>query len=237
MKRGQASFFILLGIIFVAALGFVMYVQSLENSDDPVGSDASSVKFFIENCLSRVSSDGLAAIGMNGGYSNITHASKVYAGDGYSTAYGFENGHLYPTLDEVADELTGYVDSHLLKCVDGFQAFKSQGFEIQYKDPRTNVIFTDNNVMLKTDFPVTIKKDGLTTLTDFSTHLNVRYAVLHQYLTELLSGPLPYIDLSYLGDIDLDTFVINDGDSQVYVMIDPKSRLLAEPYMLMFAVK
>lgn len=72
---------------------------------------------------------------------------------------------------------------------------------------------------------------------DFATNLNVRYSVLHRYVTEVVLGPLPYIDLTYLGDIDLDTFIINDGKSQVYVMIDQKSRLLTEPYMLMFAVR
>jgi len=237
MKKGQTSFFILLGMIFVAALGFVMFVQSIENNDEQAGSDTGSVKFYIENCLSRVSSEGLAAIGSFGGYSNITRASKVYSGDGYKTAYGFEDSRIYPSLNQVADELAHYVDTHLIRCVDEFKAFKAQGFEVMYKDPESNVVFTDNNVMVKTDFPVTVKKEGVTILPDFSTHLNVRYAVLHDYITEILSGPIPFIDMSYLGDIDLDTFVINDGDTQVYVMIDPKSRLLSEPYMVMFAVK
>jgi len=237
MRKGQISIFILLGAIFVALLGFVMFVQSIENNDEQVGSDSGSVKFFVENCLTRVASEGLAEIGRNGGYSNITSASEVYSGDGYDTAYGFSGSRIYPSLATVGGELSSYIDKQLIKCVDDFKPFKSQGFEVKYKDPVSNVIFTENNVLVKTDFPVTVKKDGITNLPDFNTHLNVRYAVLHEYATEILSGPLPFIDLSYLGDIDLDTYVINDGDSQVYVMIDQKSRLLSEPYMLMFAVR
>jgi len=237
MKKGQTTFFIVLGIMIVAMLMFVIYVRSIEQEDQYVNADSSSVKYYVENCLTKVSGEGLELIGRNGGYTDISTLSHVIETSEFSTAYGYYTRAIYPSLSEVSDNLADYVDENILLCIDDFKVFKSQGFDIDYKDPKSKVMFTDNNVIIKTEFPVTVKKDSIVTLNDFNTNIGVRFAILHDIVSNVMQGPLPYIDLSYLGDIDVDTYILNYDSSQVYVIIDQKSRLLSKPYMLMFGVK
>ena len=47
-----------------------------------------------------------------------------------------------------------------------------------------------------------------------------------------------YIDLTFLGDVDVNTTVLTYNDGvQVFVIEDPKSELEARPYKFMFAAE
>jgi len=65
-----------------------------------------------------------------------------------------------PTSQFMANELKRYLDSEFMICINEFNAFKEQNYEVIYENPSISVE-AKNSVVVRVEFPVQLKKGDL----------------------------------------------------------------------------
>ncbi len=184
MKRGQATIFVILGLVIVAIVGTV-YTFRAELLEATFGKEAEKslavppqaekVKAVVENCVDQAAQEGLGVLGVQGGYITLPNseipASPIYPftntfdlfGDKgvavplwyFEDAAGSEQVQV-PTKEQMEIELAKYIEASLVSCLNDFQALKSQGYSITYDDPTATVSLNEKTVVVSLDFPVNI---------------------------------------------------------------------------------
>ena len=121
-KRAQLTMFVFIAlvIVIVFVIGFFLYQQS---SRGQFNHDSRIIRDFYTSCLDNKLDDGLHLLARQGGYYKINQtilASFI----GEKTSFYFLNGHiLVPSLENVQDELSNYVNDHINDCKGEFNQF------------------------------------------------------------------------------------------------------------------
>ena len=150
-KRGQVTTFIVLGIIIVASLigGYFAkdYItkSSWERSYEKslvVPKQAETVKNYVDSCISEIAIKSVDLSGQQGGYVVIPEdqfkdpldrfSNSLTIFSGFRTPYWYykanNNVEVFqkPSLNEIEEELSSYMDSSLRECLDfsGFTGYK-----------------------------------------------------------------------------------------------------------------
>lgn len=202
------------------------------------------IQAYVQECMSSVGEEGLRLLGQGGGYiyplrpdSNYNlfyDEIDIYRGDGvllaqdnedsfvpywYHSITNVESSTLTPQFSMPAkttmqNQLENYIDEHLFECINNFESLPNSQTIINITQPVTQVLFTEENVLVKTYMETEVSLDG-TQNTKIETYftpieipfLNYYYKASHiaieesqnQFLENLL------VDLiSYYGRIDYD---------------------------------
>lgn len=160
-SRAQVTVFIIIAIVLVVVGAGVFYLSKVSAGDKAyfnqpsIKPQVNSIQNSIVDCISETSKDSLELIGVQGGYYNFP---KEYFDLGWSIIpyYYKEGSFLMPDNRFVERELGVYVDDNLGFCLD---TLVFEGFELDYKEPRTIVSIKEKEVSFKVDMPVTIKRE------------------------------------------------------------------------------
>src|SRR3989338_10270654 len=134
-KRGQMTYFILIGVIIFIAAGFIFYVNNQKTEETEIGkinndlSGTTPIRLFIENCLENTAKHGLIYIGRRGGYYQLRKPyikNKNFDAPFY--LYGFID--YSPSLEDIEKEISEYINNNLPICINNFEEFKKLGFDI-----------------------------------------------------------------------------------------------------------
>ncbi|MBI2139435.1 hypothetical protein HYU14_00810 [Candidatus Woesearchaeota archaeon] len=161
------------------------------------------VKDLMESCIASIAIDGLRKIGQHGGYINPRDSflsGRAFTFDDNPTESDFFQPSALsssqiaywwylkspnacidcdlstnkPTLDEIAVQISKYVNQRLHNCTKYMEDFEKQGFEVDIGALTTATSIPEKGVDIKVENPITLKKEGTTaTIPEFSVHLDL----------------------------------------------------------------
>ena len=236
-KRGQVTIFIIIGILILATFSIFYYLQYISTGSQEInaqrifsfGFDIAPIKNYIEDCLKTTSINAVKNISEQGGYYNLDNVLSTNSSSLYQTAYYFyEDRNLMPNKQTVEKEIENYIDDHILFCINEFNVFKEQGFNISFDYIKNSVTLNPNEISTSIDMPVEISKEAQKKyLKTFLISLNdARLGSMLETASTLIDKQLyepDYIPLSYTYDVaEKDDFFIrieNEEDSNTYFFI------------------
>ncbi len=186
-KRGQLTIFIILGVVLLIASALIIYVQRQQTQFRPiitVPRPAAPVYDFVTSCISQVAEEGLRIQGLQGGYISIpndiarnptAYLSADNAGMFKMPYWFFEGQDRTPSLEQMQQELSKYVQDNLPVCIDNFSSFTDR-FKITVRSQiKATTIVAPTEAIIKLDWIVDVTgADVTTTLKEFASFLPVR---------------------------------------------------------------
>jgi len=166
-SRSQAAIFIIISVIIILSgvLYFFYQRQAAEKEVEVVQPEAAPVKLYVEDCIKKVTQDGLESIGLSGGYismpAEISNNPKAYLSafpaSSFKIPYWWHDGlDAVPTEEFINKQLTSHIKSELKNCLDNFRPFAGK-FEInELKDADINVQFNENDVSVRLKYPLEV---------------------------------------------------------------------------------
>jgi hypothetical protein len=238
MRKSQITMFIVIGIAVLAVLGLMLYMASTTNVRQSPSSERSMLQAYAESCATAAGEEALEIIGRQGGRISITGPSEKMPYSNVSYAY-YGGKDTLPTLDEIREELESFVSIQMAKCLENINAtdsrFSSGG------NQRASAVLTEKLVVIDVELQLAANSGkGHTSLNSVSVEIPVRLKKIHALAESIAKQKIlypSYIDMGLLGRQDMDIYVLNYGEYQVYVISDPQSSLSGEPYRFMLAAQ
>jgi len=234
-KKGQVTYFLIFGIILLIVILFLIYLNysSSYSSSKRLTFDKSSIASYIQSCVDKTSLDGLVLVGRQGLYLE----PKEFVSNKIS--FLLRNGKLLlQSKGNIESELSVYVQDNLLNCLENFQAFKSNLWEVFYENPRIEASINLDDVSFSVKFPVNVKREELTiSISDFNAKHEIRLFYLYDLINKILDTQLNEhaLDLTELTNYNINLTIFPYQDSLIYAIEDTDSLVLGKPYLVMFA--
>ena len=166
-KRGQATIFIVIGVIILIAAFTIFYIQKTavkniekEAEKQPEFAGQTELKNYVDICLQKSVLQGLEIMRLQSGYIDIPPDSSILEAEGNKLPYWLTADTIViPSLDFMEKELEKHVTKELRSCSNDFKDFRNQGFKVNYSNIKTNVDM-GKAVVVNVDFPITLEKEG-----------------------------------------------------------------------------
>lgn len=212
LKRGQATVFVVLGILAVTAIVLLIaYRQDIFASDFEqaretalvVPEKAQEVQSLVQKCIEQVSEQGLTILGTQGGYINLPSDTLVTPAHPFSTSLPiFENSDLktaywfyvapngvqkngIPTLKQMETDLAEYVRQNLGSCVQNFTMFET--YNVTAGPIAVDLSINPRSVLVTADFPLKIDLYGFEyEVTRFYAEVNSRVGEMYAVGKEIM---------------------------------------------------
>jgi hypothetical protein len=240
MKKAQITLFIILGVILLAAVGMIFYLNS-RNIDLSLNmpQEAKPVKQYVDSCIEKSAIEAIQLVGMQGGYVIPPNLSLE---TNYSTiAYHYyDRKYAAPSKETIENEISKAIGLTLGDCLDNFSSFRKQNYNITTENIEAETIIGNDDVLVKVEYPISIIKDETRTeVSQFSASAPIRllhiYEIAQQAIAKTMQDP-EWIDMTFLSSFDLAIDILpNDEESLVYTISDPISAVDDQPYKFLFA--
>ena len=249
MRKGQISYFILMGLILAIAFGFILYLKNQEQKSrsqisNTIEASYEPVRAYVEDCVKISAKESILSNAYQGGYYNYSGNSLNYSFF-MLPFYSKGKSKSTPTLKQLEEQLSYSLDYRIPECADNFEVFKEKGFDINFEKPRSKATILENQVLFQVDFPITVRTNGKNTKTfnAFSVTIPSRYKLVYSIADEIsssLSKAPEKICISCLIDYgaqnDLKIFVAGyDKQAIRFTIIDEKVRIGSESLVFNFA--
>jgi len=241
-KRGQITPFIILGLVFLLFFLIILFTKSyrIEKIGAISSDELNPIKYYVDLCAKSSASDALYILGVQGGY---TVQPQLYFQSAYTKiAYWYYKGQdTSPTIEEMEQELSAYVDKALPECIESLNAFSDMGFEFEFGDINTETKINQNNVEFRIDYPITIiKGESKAEINEFYKIIPVRLGHIHSIAEEIVKKEIEdpdWIDMTYLVNQDLNFKIYPyDENTLIYSVLDNQSVIkYGTPFMFLFA--
>jgi len=191
--KAQVTAFIILGMVIVA-IGITLYTFRQQIFSATFGGEieesivvpqqAERAKLYVDACLESIILQGVNLLSAQGGYIEVplnevptlinpfSNTLDIFGTGVGQVVYWFtetENGiqkNQMPTKQQMETALAGYIDDNLQSCLNDFRPLRNQGYTFTEEQPRSRVVINEENVIVQTDYPVTMQKE------DFSFSFN-----------------------------------------------------------------
>ncbi len=211
-KRAQISFFMLIGIVIVVIFILIFHLKSLGPSEVNLNKiQAESIKDYVDSCVELTTKHAIINLGLQGGFigipSNVQTLTLkqsppmqvvyLYDYDNYKSSLTFN---VLNSITEWQDELSSYIQNNLPVCINGFQPFEQQGYDIKSGTPKADVKIRSKDVLVTLNYPLEIRK-GKTKeeMKNFQVRAGINLNAVHNQAENILNA----IDSSdWEGDIE-----------------------------------
>lgn len=254
IKKGQLSFFALIGLILILAIILYVVVSKflletpLQRGQEELAESSidQPIKVFIESCVTQTSRLGLFFFGFVGGDVTPQAYQNFFSyGARYKIPYLYYGGISTDLTKEfVQTTLAKYVDDNLKKCTGSFVPFP--GVNIKDREPKTNVNLLDNEIVFSVNYPITVTRDNKKSVIgpEFTSKTALRLEEMRQITNQIISqkkSDPSLIHWNYLTDVTQKgynaTAYAEVDSTLIYRIVDERYELLGEPYIFQFAVK
>ncbi len=221
-KKGQIAIFVLLGLVLIITS---ILIYEISDSDKTVNEneikrqnlasdmELIDLRLFVEECVDYTAKNGLILTGKQGGFYNLKKP-YVYFNDFKRKYYLIEAEDISPSLTEIENEISEYVENHLLLCLDNFTEFKNKGIDINGRDVNVNVSAGYDRVLVKTEMPLEIKKEGrIYRLSAFATAIDIPLGKIYNISREI-------VNLQEKENNKLCLSCLNDLTERIHIYID-----------------
>lgn len=214
-KKSQITLIIALAIFILIIAALIFYIANYykKNLSEPLVFERASIESYINNCLKKTAEDGLKKLGKNG---FSVDANKI------------------PSIGEVQDQLSHYMNSNLNVCLKDFEDFRKQGWDVEKGDVNADVQINEQDVGFDVAYPLKVSdKSNTINFERFALKLGIRLKYIYGLIGKIADFKFKYgkeVDLTTLRDYDLEVTIFTDKGSFVYVIDDKKSLIMNEPY-------
>jgi len=186
MKRGQATIFIIIGVVLIALILIFIFLKGWEDTSDinkkiKIDLNIQPIYSHVENCIKKTGENAIIYIGTTGGYYNIPEKAT-----NFSVAYYYlEEQNIMPTKEKVSQEISSYINENLKNCID-FQDFSE--FTINTGEINTDTVIEANKTIFNVVFPLSIRRGEKTfELENFNDiNVNVRLGVVYNMIFDFM---------------------------------------------------
>ncbi len=181
-KRGQATLFIILGIIFVVLIIIILFIRT--ESTKNIGREETATTLSLSNvitkannlvdlCFSEFADRVIYDAGKHGGYAVIE--SDNFRGLPYSDGWGSEDhpqyaplvylrcgtASLMPDISDVERTIKESIEYSLLNedCLNDFEELKKEGWEVSGTKTEVIAEINEDGISLELNIPRTLTKD------------------------------------------------------------------------------
>jgi hypothetical protein len=211
--KSQVTLFVIIGIVILFSAAIIIYIQTKTHTPDMPAVKKDAVELYVEQCLTQVTEEALASIGMQGGYINVSGAdtqlalhdpfrSPMLSTAGgnlfipywlYQDTSGFDRSEM-PQLEKSYDgdysiqwQLEDYIGRNVRTCVDNFAVFRPQGIEVIERGTlATDVLIGEDAVSVKLTYPLdVIEQDTTIRKSAFIVDVPVRLGMVYRLAKEI----------------------------------------------------
>ncbi len=238
MMKAQVTLFIMLGMVLLVLSAIVFYIVDLTSQKvfvHPI--EPSSAEQLVEQCLGLLADDALLVIGKHGGYAEL----GVNYFEPLKTSYLYDAGvNNAPDSATVEQQLSEYIDAHIMNCLGNFELLRDKGIEVIEKaQPRTTTIIAGNSVRFTIDYKIEEKKGDMITTPEFlPTMKAVRLAEILQLANDIVASEQKnnnLFDLDVECSLEVTHFPVEK--TLVTVITDTNFLIQDSPYRFVFAHK
>jgi hypothetical protein len=231
-KRGQATIFIVLGLIIIISIALVFFFkESLFKSEFErqaslslqVPQEAEELHDYIRNCVQEVVAEPIVLVGQQGGYVEIptdpisqgahnpfSNSLEIFPDTDFEVAYwyyksanGLDQSQI-PSVEDMELDIARYVDEHVAACASDPDFFER--YNATVGEVFSEVEILDDKVQVIVDFPVHMELDGF--LFDFESF----YETVDAPLGKMYRSAVEIIEQEneefYLEELTYDMFVL-----------------------------
>jgi hypothetical protein len=247
-KRGAVTAFLIVGVVLLVISGIIFlvrseYMKSLFEVQQAglktIPQQAQPLVDYITYCIESTGMDGVAYISERGWKNRPSVSSNInrlpYFLDGDKI--------LMPTKQQIATELSEYVDENLEKCTSLMQ---SDAFTLNLGKPKTNATINANNILLNVNYPVEFAYGNFSlNLDQFQSELKFSMDKMYIATSNLLNEQAAVeegICLSCMFETGIKNslyfqyYTVSDAEYEITIK-DYKSLINNKPYTLIFAIK
>lgn len=234
--KSQVSVYLIFGLLIL--LLFIFVFSLFDYIENPFHrKNVNEVASFIESSLEITSKQCANKVGIQGGrYISQTYLEKPYS----YIEYAYLEVDNFLSLNEIKSEMQSCITEILPLHIDGFSSFEKRGYKINYGEITPDIVFGAGDITASVKFPITAEIGEETYyLEEVSTRIAVRMKRLYNItktITERREMHLAAkdIDMTYLGSIDVNTTVYDEGNSQdIYSLKDHKSRIGSKDFFFL----
>ncbi len=249
-KRGQLTVFIIIGIVLVILITCLFFLvskyteQQGEQQFVVKVSDKSSVKYFAESCVEKVSAPGIYLLAKNGGFvydPDYFPSTGMLITEKYILNYHDENN-IDPVSEkkQIQDELNKFIADSFKGCLSDFELFREY-FDFEYGEIDVKTRVNEDNVEVNINYPITIIEGSKKTeLSEFSKVLPIRLGYVLDVKNTILEKTKnnDKINLGELSSHGVDVSLMSyDESTLVYSIYDLDSNVNDKVFVFNFAVE
>lgn len=243
MRRGQATLFIIAGIVLVSTVMlFVFYKDQISQTMVKTGLinkgaldvESDKVTQQMDTCLEGITGDAVLQVAMNGGYTMEPKEGFAY--------YSVNSQLTAPDIKKIEQSISDYAEQTIPFCVIGGQ-FNAK---VQPKGTaKCTTKITDNKVQITATYPVGITLgEQSATVSDFTAEKDARLGLVYNIALNTIKSYLgkngiclTCLDEEILNnEVKIDMYNSEDGNT-FFVISDQKTKLNDKELVYIFAVK
>lgn len=237
-RKSQATSVGLLMLLVLLFAVLVLYLVDGYNARlNTLVFERYSIENYINQCVKKTGEDGLTLLGKQGGAIILKDYIDI---QGLGISYMYRNGNKMPSIGNIQDELSFYINANLKVCFRDFEDFKRMGWGVEKGEVNANTQINQRDVTFEVDFPLKVMNKGKTIQFDrFLVNLNIRLKFIYDMVSSIVSfneiNP-GIIDMTELNNYDVNVTIFPYNKSIIYAIDDSKSLIINKPYRFMFAM-
>lgn len=211
-KRGQATIFIIVGIVILITIILILFLRgsfikeeiSPEDARKILNSQLNPIEEQIENCISSIAPEGVKILASQGGtltplsytlYNGTNVQYLCYKEPGITTCIQKPL-----TRSGVETQISDYVKNQIFTCLDLSQFEKDKRFKLTTGKINVNTEINDNNVQINLNYPITLSRAGIkTTIEDFSSSLRMPLGKIIDLTSEIINSEIETGEFNNIG--------------------------------------
>ena len=199
-KRGQVSVFFIIALMVIMLGALYFYYQRIAvEGAEIMQPEIAPIQNFVEGCIDQTAMKGLARLGFNGGYigfpSSVSSDPRSYLASGVAEIknpyWWYDGVNAVPTEEFIILQLEEYFDAELGRCINNFEAFSTQFAVEEVGDINSEVVLTENNVVVNVNYPINVlrmENRTRTRLDRFSKTIPIRLKKAYQLAKRIMEA-------------------------------------------------
>ncbi|MDO8642180.1 MAG: hypothetical protein Q7R76_01135 [Candidatus Woesearchaeota archaeon] len=224
-KKGQVTFFIILGILLLISVAFMLYFSREKllagvGDEKNIPTEFKSIHTFVQQCLDEQALQGIMLLGSQGGFISVppriainpkSFLSLTPAGDLKMPLWYFAGENRAPTIGFMQTELSTFITRQMETCLKGLNAEEfTRAFTFSF--PATMSAETSigtDAVAVKFTYPLTATTGGQTfTFSTFGSRLDVKLGTIAQLAKDIFFSEDQKL---FLEDLTMELMTLGSG--------------------------
>jgi len=203
--KAQLSVFFIIAIVIVAAFVAVTFISKEDTKTEiPTNDFSISFQSYVENCLRAVGEQAIYENSLQGGYYSLPEQTLPFF-LAYVPYYWYNKTNLMPSKETMEFELAYYVYDHIAQCLNNFEPFEQQGYQITANnEPIVAASVLNGKVSFAFDYFVEISKgESKKTFSGFNTDVPIDLLRATGYVAQIMEEQEKYPNESPISFITL----------------------------------
>ena len=196
-KQAQITLFLLAGLVVIVVFILVLNLKYLSPSEIKVNKlQTDIIQDYVGNCLELTTKQAILILASQGGYIKIPNDVLMFKEANTNIIYLYDYndypGPYYDKLLDISDwelEISSFIEENLPYCINGFEQFKKQGYEIDFGSVKAETTIRDSDVIVRIKYPLNITTKTTTKHIDsFEAKIGVRLKKVRKQAISILNA-------------------------------------------------